>query len=85
MFVFQGRESVGKDATVKELEAKNEALRQHNELQQDLLMNVLQRPSEVDMTTTTTMNGPEITVNGHGEVIKNHLEELGPLPVRRVW
>lgn len=46
--VSQSKETVSKDANIKELEAKLEALRQHSELQQDLVMNLLQQSSKDD-------------------------------------
>ena len=77
-----GKESVVKDATVKELEAKLEALRQHNELQQDLLMHVLQRPSE-DVVSPTVKES-EVVVNGGAELTNGGLnEEHGSLPVMK--
>lgn len=74
-----GKESVAKDATVKELEAKLEALRQHNDLQQELLVHVLQRPSEEDSSPNSKESG--IIVNGGVGAMNGCLEEeLGSLP-----
>ncbi|CAB3988481.1 Kinesin KIF21A [Paramuricea clavata] len=65
------KETVSKDATVKELETKLEALRQHSELQQDLVMNLLQYPSKDDPAITSKdPKDPEVMVNG-GPEMKN--------------
>jgi hypothetical protein len=72
LFLFpQSKETVSKDATVKELETKLEALRQHSELQQDLVMNLLQYPSKDDPAITSKdPKDPEVMVNG-GPEMKN--------------
>lgn len=69
---------------MKELEAKLEALRQHNDLQQELLVHVLQRPSEEDSSPNSKESG--IIVNGGVGAMNGCLEEeLGSLPVWKLY
>ncbi len=72
---------MSKDANVKELETKLEALRQHSELQQDLVMNLL-RPSKEDPSTTLD---PEVMVNGGPELKNDIADDIVPFMVSVIY
>ena len=75
---------MSKDATVKELETKLEALRQHSELQQDLVMNLLQHPSKDDPSVTSKdPNDPEGMLNGGSELTNGIGDDIVPFMVNK--
>ena len=81
-YFFQSKETVSKDATVKELETKLEALRQHSELQQDLVMNLLQYPSKDDPTVTSKdPKDPDGMLNGGSELTNGITDDIVPFMV----
>ncbi|XP_028393675.1 kinesin-like protein KIF21A isoform X2 [Dendronephthya gigantea] len=73
------KETVSKDATVKELETKLEALRQHSELQQDLVMNLLRHPGKDDPSIPNkNPKDPEEAVNGVPELRNGITDDIVP-------
>ena len=75
---------MSKDATVKELETKLEALRQHSELQQDLVMNLLQHPSKDDPSVTSKdPKDPEGMSNGGSELTNGIGDDIVPFMVNK--
>lgn len=67
---------------MKELETKLEALRQHSELQQDLVMNLLRHPGKDDPSIPNKdSKDPEMAVNGGPESINGITDDIVPFMV----
>ena len=73
---------MSKDATVKELETKLEALRQHSDLQQDLVMNLLNHPGKDDPSLSSKdPKDPQVTANGGADFKPGITDDIVPFMV----